>query len=203
MTLQGEKSLTANETYPAGEWPTRELNFLFDRHQTLHHDRGYVLHYDKQEFSGNVSKMDVPRSNEFLSKDECDRGGEKVVRDRVVNVASNWRLQNDGFPVCPNNRCFFWACSNCRRKKSTLAEKRRAATQRERRRLCRVNAAFEILKHKTCVNSQQRLPKVTILRSAIRYIEKLQTILHRADDENDLKFDKQVNYVLVIICYFL
>ncbi|RCN35406.1 Helix-loop-helix DNA-binding domain protein [Ancylostoma caninum] len=49
---------------------------------------------------------------------------------------------------------------------------------RERRRLRKVNEAFEIVKQRTCPNPNQRLPKVEILRSAIEYITKLETMLH-------------------------
>ncbi|XP_071476798.1 transcription factor SUM-1-like [Diadema antillarum] len=81
-------------------------------------------------------------------------------------------------------RCLLWACSACKKKKkSSLVDKRRAATQRERRRLCKVNAAFEVLKQRTCSNPEQRMPKVTILRNAIQYIERLQLMLHEADDQ--------------------
>ncbi|XP_063970036.1 myoblast determination protein 1 homolog [Lytechinus pictus] len=92
-------------------------------------------------------------------------------------------------PVCSSEhgerRCLLWACSACKKKKkSSLFDKRRAATQRERRRLCKVNAAFEILKQRTCSNPEQRMPKVTILRNAIQYIERLQLMLHEADDQD-------------------
>ncbi|KFO77770.1 Myogenic factor 5, partial [Cuculus canorus] len=53
----------------------------------------------------------------------------------------------------------------------------KAATMRERRRLKKVNQAFETLKRCTTANPNQRLPKVEILRNAIRYIESLQELL--------------------------
>ena len=49
-------------------------------------------------------------------------------------------------------------------------DRRKAATMRERRRLRKVNEAFEKLKRRTCANPSQRLPKVEILRNAIDYI---------------------------------
>lgn len=54
---------------------------------------------------------------------------------------------------------------------------------RERRRLSKVNEAFETLKRCTSPNPNQRLPKVEILRNAIRYIESLQSLLrdHQPD----------------------
>ncbi|XP_029452974.1 myogenic factor 5 [Rhinatrema bivittatum] len=73
-------------------------------------------------------------------------------------------------------RCLLWACKACKRKSSTM-DRRKAATLRERRRLKKVNQAFEALKRCTAVNPGQRLPKVEILRNAIGYIESLQELL--------------------------
>ncbi|KAK3583946.1 hypothetical protein CHS0354_033739 [Potamilus streckersoni] len=86
----------------------------------------------------------------------------------------------------PNRRCLLWACKACKRKSVTI-DRRKAATMRERRRLRKVNEAFEILKRRTCPNPNQRLPKVEILRNAIEYIESLEELLHgtrisRTDD---------------------
>ncbi|XP_007515915.1 myoblast determination protein 1 [Erinaceus europaeus] len=77
-------------------------------------------------------------------------------------------------------RCLLWACKACKRKTSS-ADRRRAATMRERRRLSKVNEAFEALKRCTSSNPNQRLPKVEILRNAIRYIEGLQALLRGPD----------------------
>ncbi|XP_061493788.1 myogenic factor 5 [Rhineura floridana] len=72
--------------------------------------------------------------------------------------------------------CLLWACKACKKKSSTV-DRRKAATLRERRRLKKVNQAFEALKRCTTANPSQRLPKVEILRNAIRYIESLQDLL--------------------------
>ncbi|XP_077328070.1 myogenic factor 5 [Lithobates pipiens] len=72
--------------------------------------------------------------------------------------------------------CLMWACKACKRKSSTM-DRRKAATMRERRRLKKVNHAFETLKRCTTANPNQRLPKVEILRNAIKYIESLQDLL--------------------------
>ncbi|OON20167.1 Helix-loop-helix DNA-binding domain protein, partial [Opisthorchis viverrini] len=56
-------------------------------------------------------------------------------------------------------------------------DRRKAATMRERRRLRKVNEAFETLKRRTCANPNQRMPKVEILRNAIDYIENLEEML--------------------------
>ncbi|XP_053883269.1 myogenic factor 5 isoform X2 [Malaclemys terrapin pileata] len=72
--------------------------------------------------------------------------------------------------------CLMWACKACKRKSTTM-DRRKAATMRERRRLKKVNQAFDTLKRCTTANPNQRLPKVEILRNAIRYIESLQEVL--------------------------
>lgn len=77
--------------------------------------------------------------------------------------------------------CLLWACRACKRQ-SSRADRRRAATMRERRRLSRVNDAFETLKRCTTSEPEQRLPKVEILRNAISYIESLQEALRSGDD---------------------
>ncbi|XP_054709425.1 transcription factor SUM-1-like [Uloborus diversus] len=74
-------------------------------------------------------------------------------------------------------RCLLWACKACKRK-SVVVDRRKAATMRERRRLRKVNEAFETLKRRTNHNPNQRLPKVEILRNAIEYIEGLEELLH-------------------------
>ena len=79
----------------------------------------------------------------------------------------------------PTRRCLLWACKACKRKTVTI-DRRKAATMRERRRLRKVNEAFETLKRRTCPNPNQRLPKVEILRNAIDYIESLEELLHGA-----------------------
>lgn len=73
--------------------------------------------------------------------------------------------------------CLTWACKACK-KKSVAVDRRKAATLRERRRLRKVNEAFELLKRRTSTNPNQRLPKVEILRNAIEYIENLEDLLH-------------------------
>ncbi|KAK3854242.1 hypothetical protein Pcinc_039263 [Petrolisthes cinctipes] len=73
--------------------------------------------------------------------------------------------------------CLLWACKACKRKSVTV-DRRKAATMRERRRLRKVNEAFEVLKRRTCSNPNQRMPKVEILRNAIEYIESLEDLLH-------------------------
>ncbi|XP_029290418.1 myoblast determination protein 1 homolog [Cottoperca gobio] len=84
-------------------------------------------------------------------------------------------------------RCLLWACKACKRK-TTNADRRKAATMRERRRLSKVNDAFESLKRCTSANPNQRLPKVEILRNAISYIESLQALLRGGGGGQDDSF---------------
>lgn len=81
-------------------------------------------------------------------------------------------------------RCLMWACKACKRKSVTV-DKRKAATMRERRRLRKVNEAFEALKRRTSHNPNQRLPKVEILRNAIEYIEGLEELLHGSSSSRE------------------
>ncbi|MEQ2278567.1 Myogenic factor 6 [Ameca splendens] len=83
-------------------------------------------------------------------------------------------------------QCLMWACKICKRK-SAPTDRRKAATLRERRRLKKINEAFEALKKKTVANPNQRLPKVEILRSAISYIERLQDLLQTLDEQEKIQ----------------
>lgn len=57
---------------------------------------------------------------------------------------------------CPK----FWNSSGAALPQFVSVDRRKAATMRERRRLRKVNEAFEIVKQRTCPNPNQRLPKV-------------------------------------------
>ncbi|XP_005812899.2 myoblast determination protein 1 homolog [Xiphophorus maculatus] len=87
--------------------------------------------------------------------------------------------------------CLLWACKACKRK-TTHADRRKAATMRERRRLSKVNDAFETLKRCTASNPNQRLPKVEILRNAISYIESLQALLRAGQSDGGGGFYPQL-----------
>lgn len=92
----------------------------------------------------------------------------------------------DGHVRAAAGRCLAWACKACKQR-SSVADRRRAATVRERRRLKKVNHAFEALRRCTSAASSsssssssgpaQRLAKVEILRNAIQHIQSLQEIL--------------------------
>ncbi|GAA6071563.1 myogenic factor 5 [Tachysurus ichikawai] len=93
----------------------------------------------------------------------------KLESDEEEHVRAPGGLHEEG-------SCLQWACKACKRKASSV-DRRRAATMRERRRLKKVNHAFEALRRCTSANPSQRLPKVEILRNAINYIESLQELL--------------------------
>nr|XP_039274510.1 uncharacterized protein LOC120348453 [Styela clava] len=95
-------------------------------------------------------------------------------------------LTSSGSHTChPNGQqCLVWACKACKRKTGPH-DRRRAATLRERRRLKRVNEAYETLKRCACTNPNQRLPKVEILRNAITYIDNLQRMLYESKKGNN------------------
>ncbi|NWW51295.1 MYF6 factor, partial [Pedionomus torquatus] len=76
-------------------------------------------------------------------------------------------------PHCPG-QCLIWACKTCKRK-SAPTDRRKAATLRERRRLKKINEAFEALKRRTVANPNQRLPK------------RLQDLLHRLDQQDKMQ----------------
>lgn len=102
-------------------------------------------------------------------------------------------------PNCEGH-CLVWACKVCKRK-SGPTDRRKAATLRERRRLKKINEAFEALKKKTLPNPKQRLPKVEILRSAISYIERLQELLQHLehqDDGQDNNKHVRVNIIIIM-----
>uniref|UniRef100_A0A452TGB8 Myogenin n=1 Tax=Ursus maritimus TaxID=29073 RepID=A0A452TGB8_URSMA len=71
-----------------------------------------------------------------------------------------------GTPEHCLGQCLPWACKVCKRK-SVSVDRRRAATLREKRRLKKVNEAFEALKRSTLLNPNQRLPKVEILQAGV------------------------------------
>ncbi|XP_014293995.1 myogenic factor 6 [Halyomorpha halys] len=90
--------------------------------------------------------------------------------------------------------CLAWACKTCKRRSASV-DRRRAATLRERRRLRKVNEAFEALKRRASPNPGQRLPKVEILRNAIEYIESLEEILQ---GPNSMSYPNESNPTYLI-----
>lgn len=109
-------------------------------------------------------------------------GGVGVGVTGTEDKASPSSLSPHSEPHCPG-QCLPWACKLCKRKTVTM-DRRRAATMREKRRLKKVNEAFDALKRSTLMNPNQRLPKVEILRSAIQYIERLQALVSSLNQQD-------------------
>ncbi|KAG7201513.1 hypothetical protein KM043_004265 [Ampulex compressa] len=112
--------------------------------------------------------VDVDESN---GANESNEGEQAESAEHVPHP----HILDAGSPHGPR-RCLLWACKACK-KKTVTVDRRKAATLRERRRLRKVNEAFEVLKRRTSNNPNQRLPKVEILRNAIEYIESLEALL--------------------------
>ncbi|XP_053112518.1 myogenic factor 6 [Hemicordylus capensis] len=150
----------------------------------------YFFYLDGE--NGALQQLDMaegsplyPGSDGTLSPSSCqdqlapEAGGSSDSSGEEQHVLAPPGLQP---PHCPG-QCLIWACKTCKRK-SAPTDRRKAATLRERRRLKKINEAFEALKRRTVANPNQRLPKVEILRSAISYIERLQDLLHRLDQQD-------------------
>ncbi|XP_072948686.1 myogenic factor 5 [Epargyreus clarus] len=123
----------------------------------------------------NYKGFEFQKANDDRLNEECclkdvkkvelqDKGDDK--EDHVQHVLG------------PSRRCLAWACKACKRKTAAV-DRRKAATLRERRRLRKVNAAFEELRIRARAGSG-RLPKLEILRAAIQHIERLQAALRAA-----------------------
>ncbi|KAM4614855.1 LOW QUALITY PROTEIN: myogenic factor 6 [Polymixia lowei] len=147
--------------------------YLFNDLRYLEGDHGPLQHLDMAGVSPLYNSNDSPLS---AGQDNIpsETGGESSGEEHVLAPPG---LQ----PHC-DGQCLIWACKICKRK-SAPTDRRKAATLRERRRLKKINEAFDALKKKTVPNPNQRLPKVEILRSAINYIEKLQDLLQTLDEQ--------------------
>lgn len=134
---------------------------------------GSLQHLDMAEVSPLYNDTDSPLSP---SQDNApSETGEESSGEEHVLAPAALRAHCAG-------QCLMWACKICKRK-SAPTDRRKAATLRERRRLKKINEAFDALKRKTVANPSQRLPKVEILRSAISYIERLQELLQTLDEQ--------------------
>uniref|UniRef100_A0A0A9X475 Myogenic-determination protein n=1 Tax=Lygus hesperus TaxID=30085 RepID=A0A0A9X475_LYGHE len=169
--------------------PTR--NYYYDR--TPEPDKGY---YSCVSPAGSGS----PHGGDLSSSGRCSASssGSETNWSRVEETEdrlNNRKFEDEDDSSCEEQhvlapqahhaerRCLLWACKACKRKSVTV-DRRKAATLRERRRLRKVNEAFEVLKRRTSANPTQRLPKVEILRNAIEYIESLEDILHTDNDRS-------------------
>ncbi|KAL2729889.1 transcription factor SUM-1-like isoform X3, partial [Vespula maculifrons] len=137
------------------------------RHENVRTQSRYILDSDD---ASSVVSADASADLESPSAD-----GEETNESETVEHVPHPHVLDTGSPHGPR-RCLLWACKACK-KKTVTVDRRKAATLRERRRLRKVNEAFEVLKRRTSNNPNQRLPKVEILRNAIEYIESLEALL--------------------------
>lgn len=147
--------------------------------------------------------MELFETNPYFFPEQRFYDGENFLGSRLQGYEAAAFPERPEVTLCPESRgaleekdstlpehcpgqCLPWACKICKRKTVSI-DRRRAATLREKRRLKKVNEAFEALKRSTLLNPNQRLPKVEILRSAISYIERLQDLLHRLDQQDKMQ----------------
>lgn len=177
-----EKILPRNQVFPDVA-RTRTKDVLGRMRKTLQEDLFYknLEKQDKSPMSDRSSNCS--RSGDDSKAMRIDTGyvsAESSIESEEEKEATHHILEPQGAHTgCSINgprKCLAWACKACK-KKTVAIDRRKAATLRERRRLRKVNEAFEMLKKRTCNNPGQRLPKVEILRSAIEYIEYLEEIL--------------------------
>jgi hypothetical protein len=161
-------STLPNNTVPQLDDPYAQYSSQFyPPSQSYDYDSSYLPHYSTlQPINSSLPIQTIfstsSRSSSSHSSDE----------QSTITLTPNVHTGScDG-----TRRCLLWACKACKRKTVTV-DRRKAATMRERRRLKKVNEAFETLKRRTCPNPSQRLPKVEILRNAIEYIENLEDLL--------------------------
>ncbi|XP_015272054.1 PREDICTED: myogenin [Gekko japonicus] len=152
--------------------------------------------------------MELLETSPYFFTEQRFYDGENYLSPRLHSYEQTTYQDRAAVALCPEGRagleekasalpdhspgqCLPWACKVCKRK-SVSIDRRRAATLREKRRLKKVNEAFEALKRSTLLNPNQRLPKVEILRSAIQYIERLQALLSTLNqqerDQRELRY---------------
>jgi hypothetical protein len=140
-----------------------------------------TTNYNKmQKTTAKSKKDDLNKKNDDLTYNS-NMSSPLIESSPIDYISATINNNNsNGNHVCTANsngrKCLTWACKVCKKKSST-PDRRKQATMRERRRLRKVNEAFETLKKRTCPNPNQRLPKVEILRNAIEYIENLEDML--------------------------
>ncbi|KPJ18414.1 Transcription factor SUM-1 [Papilio machaon] len=130
-------------------------------------------------FNFDYQKSDEGKGNVDLNANEkCCRGLKNETKNSQRSEDTKEEENHIQHVLGPSRRCLAWACKACKRKTAAV-DRRKAATLRERRRLRKVNAAFEELRIRARAGSG-RLPKLEILRAAIQHIERLQAALRAA-----------------------
>ncbi|PWA30175.1 hypothetical protein CCH79_00014948 [Gambusia affinis] len=147
-------------------------------------DHGSLQHIDITGVSSLYSNSNDSPLSPGQDNVPSETGGESSGEEHV--------LAPPGLQSHCEGQCLMWACKICKRK-SAPTDRRKAATLRERRRLKKINEAFDALKKKTVANPNQRLPKVEILRSAISYIERLQDLLQTLDEQEKIQNGTSLN----------
>lgn len=158
-------------------------SYLFNDFYLEEGDHGPLQHMDMAGVSPLYNSNDSPVSP-GQENVPSETGGESSGEEHV--------LAPPGLQSHCEGQCLMWACKICKRK-SAPTDRRKAATLRERRRLKKINEAFDALKKKTVANPNQRLPKVEILRSAISYIERLQDLLQTLDEQEKIQNGSSFN----------
>ncbi len=168
-----------------GQWGTViRVDQCEPRHirRAVWHQRNHITQRSPPHRSPKTTKiqpiMDVFSTSQIFYDSTCSSSPEALEfgpGGELDGSEEDEHIRAPGAPHQPGH-CLQWACKACKRKASTV-DRRRAATMRERRRLKKVNHAFEALRRCTSANPSQRLPKVEILRNAIQYIESLQELL--------------------------
>uniref|UniRef100_A0A336M158 CSON006240 protein n=1 Tax=Culicoides sonorensis TaxID=179676 RepID=A0A336M158_CULSO len=153
----------------------KNMNYLNSNHQNSGHS---FINYTNYNFNklriDNSAGDNSCNSSTNLSQSASDIDDNSVSsEEHILAPITCMAGQSTGRP------CLAWACKACKRK-TVSVDRRKAATLRERRRLRKVNEAFEILKRRTSTNPNQRLPKVEILRNAIEYIISLEDLLQES-----------------------
>nr|ACI90365.1 MyoD-like protein [Philodina roseola] len=174
-------------TYELDSTPSSSSSFL-PHYSTLEPVNNSYLH---PLLPPQTTSQNSPSNSTMGSPSSSSHSGDEIYPSAIssnpvehgestANSDANISSSNNGTTTCDGTRrCLLWACKACKRKTVTV-DRRKAATMRERRRLRKVNEAFETLKRRTCPNPSQRLPKVEILRNAIEYIENLEDLLRSA-----------------------
>ncbi|CAH1380465.1 unnamed protein product [Tenebrio molitor] len=154
------------------------MNFYHNFYQNYQHKNTAGYFYPNQSDS-KKTKNEETKSTSAKSDTGYASADSSVESEDEKELNHILEPQNTNCSPNGPRKCLAWACKACK-KKTVAIDRRKAATLRERRRLRKVNEAFEVLKRRTCNNPGQRLPKVEILRSAIEYIEYLEEILQGA-----------------------
>lgn len=152
--------------------------------QSFEYDSSYLPHYSTlQPVNPSSSSSDsttfypsIPLQSTFSSSSHSPSSSSSDEQSTNTLTSNSKESHHPNESCDGTRRCLLWACKVCKRKTVTI-DRRKAATMRERRRLKKVNEAFDVLKRRTCPNPTQRLPKVEILRNAIEYIENLEELL--------------------------